>query len=304
MALGSLGSDTGGSVRIPASLCGITGLKPTYGRISVRGVVPLAWSLDHVGPMSRSAADCALLLQAIAGFDPGDPLSTDVPAPAYAAFLDRGAAGLRVGIPRGFFWDEAIIDAEVLAAVRAAAGVFEQLGAELVDLELDEFVSADDLTIFFAEATAYHREALSKTPEAFGPSVRRRLERSASVTGIEYAEARLRQAGSKRKLREVFETVDLLLTPTAAMPAPLVPSEPDEPSFQSLNGFPSALLGRNTRAFNITGVPAASVPCGFTASGLPIGMQLVGSWWAEGTVLRAAHAYQQATDWHRRFPAL
>jgi aspartyl-tRNA(Asn)/glutamyl-tRNA(Gln) amidotransferase subunit A len=304
MALGTLGSDTGGSVRIPASLCGITGLKPTYGRISVRGVLPLAWSLDHVGPMARSAADCALLLQAIAGYDDADPLSADVPAPDYAAYLDRGIEGLRIGVPSRFFFDKDVVDAEVLAAVDAAARVFETLGATVVEVEMDELVPATDLTAFFAEAVAYHREALDQTPETFGPSLRWRLEASARISGTEYADARLRQREAKRKLRAVFEQVDLLLTPTAVVAAGLIPSDADEPPFRELNGYPSALLGRNTRTFNITGVPAVSLPCGFTASGLPIGMQLVGSWWAEGTVLRAAHAYQQTTDWHRSFPDL
>jgi aspartyl-tRNA(Asn)/glutamyl-tRNA(Gln) amidotransferase subunit A len=267
-------------------------------------VLPLAWSLDHVGPMARSAADCALLLQAIAAFDAVDPHSADVPAPDYAAFLDRGIEGLRIGLPSRFFFDKDVVDGEVLAAVEAAARAFEALGATVVEVDMDELVPPTDLTAFFAEAAAYHQEALDQTPEMFGPSLRWRLEASARTTGAEYANARLRQQEAKRRLRSVFEQVDLLLTPTTVVAAGLIPADADEPPFRELNGYPSALLGRNTRTFNITGVPAVSLPCGFTASGLPIGMQLVGSWWTEATVLRAAHAYQQATDWHRRYPDL
>jgi aspartyl-tRNA(Asn)/glutamyl-tRNA(Gln) amidotransferase subunit A len=304
MVLGALGSDTGGSIRIPASFCGITGLKPTYGRVSVRGAVPLAWSLDHLGPMARSAADCALILQGIAGFDAADPLSLDVPAPDFAASLGRGVEGLRIGLPSRFFFDSDVADAEVLASVRAAAEVFEKLGGIVTEVEMDELVPADDLTAFFSEALSYHRERLAESRELFGSSLVWRLDRSAPVTGMEYADARYRQYEAKRKLRDIFEQVDLLLTPTAVVPAALIPLDADEPPFRELNGYPSALLGRNTRTFNITGVPALSLPCGFTALGLPVGMQLVGSWWAEGMVLRAAHAYQQATDWHRRFPEI
>ncbi|MGE3984627.1 MAG: amidase [Dehalococcoidia bacterium] len=302
MALGTLGSDTGGSIRIPAALCGITGLKPTFGRVSVRGVVPLSWSLDHAGPMARTAADCALLLQAIAGFDAADPLSADVPAPDYAPYLSRGADGLRIGLPSRFFFDEAVVDTEVLAAVRSARDVLTKLGATVSEVDIDELVPADDLPVFFSEVIAYHRARLAEAPEKFGPSLRRRMEVPLKVTGAEYADARYRQYEAKRRLREVFEQVDVILTPTSVAPAGLIPPDADEPSFRELNGYPSAMLGRNTRTFNITGVPSISVPCGFTASGLPIGLQLTGSPWAEGTVLRTAHAYQQATDWHRRFP--
>jgi aspartyl-tRNA(Asn)/glutamyl-tRNA(Gln) amidotransferase subunit A len=160
----------------------------------------------------------------------------------------------------------------------------------------------DDIGIFLSEAVAYHAKRYRQAPERFGPAVRIRLDRSAEVSGAEYAEARYRQAVAKQKLRAVFEQVDLVLTPTCVVPAGLIPDDAEEASFRDLNGYPTGLLGRNTRSFNITGAPAISLPCGFTAAGLPIGIQLAGAWWAEGTVLRAAHAYQQATDWHRRWP--
>jgi aspartyl-tRNA(Asn)/glutamyl-tRNA(Gln) amidotransferase subunit A len=304
MFLGTLGSDTGGSIRMPASLCGITGIKPTYGRVSLRGVLPLAWSLDHAGPMARSAEDCAILLQAIAGFDAADPLSVDAPVPDYRAGIDAGVSGLRIGLPRSFFFDETALDPEVLAAVRAAAEVFRKLDATVVEVEMDELVPPDDITTFMAEAVAYHRDRYLEAPEKFGPSLRIRLERSSMATGMDYADARYRQAQAKQRLREVFQQVDVILTPTSVVTAGLIPDVADEPSFAALNGYPSGLYGRNTRSFNITGVPAMSLPCGFTSGGLPIGLQLAGAWWQEATVLRAAHAYQQATDWHRRLPEL
>jgi len=296
MCLGSLGSDTGGSIRIPASLCGISGLKPTYGRVSTRGAVPLCWSLDHVGPMTRSAADCALVLQAIAGFDALDPLSEDVPMPEFAAFLERGVEGLRIGVARDFFFDEDVVDDAVAAAVRATVSVFERLGAVVEEVAIPEIVFRDDLSSYLAEAAGYHAQRLRETPEAFGPSVIARLAPAMSVSGVDYAAVRHRQAEAKLALRAVFGPVDLLLTPATVIAAPAFPEPGGE--------FPAALLGRNTRPFNITGVPAISIPCGFTAEGLPIGLQLAAPWWAEGTLLRAAHAYQQATDWHRSAPVL
>jgi aspartyl-tRNA(Asn)/glutamyl-tRNA(Gln) amidotransferase subunit A len=155
-----------------------------------------------------------------------------------------------------------------------------------------------------AEAVAYHRDRYREAPEKFGPSLRVRLERSSMATGMDYADARYRQAQAKQRLREVFQQVDVILTPTSVVTAGLIPDVADEPSFAALNGYPSGLYGRNTRSFNITGVPAMSLPCGFTSGGLPIGLQLAGAWWQEATVLRAAHTYQQATDWHKRLPEL
>ncbi len=297
LCFGSLGSDTGGSVRIPASLCGISGLKPTFGRISTRGAVPLAWSLDHVGPMARSAADCAILLEAVAGFDALDPLSADVPAPDYTAFLERGAEGLRIGVPTGHFWEHEQADAEVAPTVRHSIAVFEKLGSMISEIDLPEVIYSDDLRFFLAEAAAYHETRLRESPNAFGPSVYERLEPASHVTGPEYASARLRQMETRRALRNVFESFDLLLLPATLATADRIPESPADVGR-------AALLGRNTRPFNIAGVPAISIPCGFSTLGLPIGLQLVGPSWAEGTVLRAAHAYQQATDWHRRVPAV
>lgn len=295
LCIGSLGSDTGGSIRIPASFCGITGLKPTYGRVSVRGVVPLLWSLDHAGPMTRTASDCALILQAIAGYDDEDPTSEDVPVPDYAANLDKGINGLRVGVPTNFFFDADAVAPEVTSAVRVAAAVFASLGAEIKDVlfpDPERFGTNDAL---FAEAAAYHEGHLSDRPETFSERIRERLVDRLSLRAVEYARARYKQLEFKLALRRLFRDIDLLLVPTEPIVAP---------TFGDALELPPMVFARNVRLFNVAAVPAISIPCGFDSVGLPIGLSLAGRPWEEETVLRAAHAYQQATDWHTRRPPL
>ncbi len=295
LCIGSLGSDTGGSIRIPASFCGITGLKPTYGRVSVRGVVPLLWSLDHAGPMTRTASDCALILQAIAGYDDEDPTSEDVPVPDYAANLDKGIKGLRVGVPTNFFFDADAVAPEVTSAVRVAAAVFASLGAEIKDVlfpDPERFGTNDAL---FAEAAAYHEGHLSDRPETFSERIRERLVDRLSLRAVEYARARYKQLEFKLALRRLFRDIDLLLVPTEPIVAP---------TFGDALELPPMVFARNVRLFNVAAVPAISIPCGFDSVGLPIGLSLAGRPWEEETVLRAAHAYQQATDWHTRRPPL
>ena len=295
LCIGSLGSDTSGSIRIPASFCGITGLKPTYGRVSVRGVVPLLWSLDHAGPMTRTASDCALILQAIAGYDDEDPTSEDVPVPDYAANLDKGIKGLRVGVPTNFFFDADAVAPEVTSAVRVAAAVFASLGAEIKDVlfpDPERFGTNDAL---FAEAAAYHEGHLSDRPETFSERIRERLVDRLSLRAVEYARARYKQLEFKLALRRLFRDIDLLLVPTEPIVAP---------TFGDALELPPMVFARNVRLFNVAAVPAISIPCGFDSVGLPIGLSLAGRPWEEETVLRAAHAYQQATDWHTRRPPL
>ena len=297
MTLGALGTDTGGSVRIPSALCGITGLKPTYGRVSRRGVVPLSWALDHVGPMARSAADAAIVLRVIAGHDPGDETSSDEPVPDYAKMLEgHGLKGLRVGVPREYFFDD--VDTEVLSAVRGAISTLEELGAQVSDVSLphiDEAPAAVN-AIMLPEALAYHRRWLAERPQDYGEDVRRRLEMGLLYPTVSYIEAqRLRSLIAEEWRERVFDRVDLLAVPTTPMPAPRLEEADVEATLT---------LVRFTSPFNLAGLPAVSVPCGFTSGGLPIGLQLVGRWFEEGTVLRAAHAYQQATDWHKRAPEL
>ena len=297
MALGALGTDTGGSVRIPSALCGITGLKPTYGRVSRRGVVPLSWALDHVGPMARSAADAALLLGVIAGHDPGDETSSEEPVPDYAKLLEeRGLKGLRVGVPREYFFDN--LDAEVAAAVRGAISTLEELGSQVSEVSLphiDEAPAAVN-AIMLPEALAYHRRWLAERPQDYGDDVRGRLEMGLLYPAVSYIEAqRLRSLIVEEWRESVFDQVDLLAVPTTPITAPSL----EEADLQA-----TLALVRFTNPFNLLGVPAVSVPCGLTSGGLPIGLQLVGRWFEEGTVLGAAHAYQQATDWHKRAPPL
>jgi aspartyl-tRNA(Asn)/glutamyl-tRNA(Gln) amidotransferase subunit A len=297
MALGALGTDTGGSIRIPSSLCGVTGLKPTYGRVSRRGVVPLSWSLDHVGPMARSAADAALILKAIAGRDPGDGTSGEEPVPDYTKTLaDTRLKGLRIGVPDSFFFDN--VDAESLEAIRAALFLLRDMKAQVDEVSLPHVAEASTAmaAIMLPEALAYHRRWLAERPDDYGQDVRGRLELAALFPAVTYVEAqRLRTLVSEEWRSSVFDRFDLLAVPTTPVPAPPL----DDDDLRT-----TLTLGRFTGAFNLTGLPAISVPCGFTSGGLPIGLQLVGRWWEEATVLRVAHAYQQATDWHKRTPPL
>ncbi len=287
--LASLGTDTGGSVRIPASLCGIVGLKPTYGRVSRRGVVPLSWSLDHVGPMARTAEDAAIVLQAIAGGDPGDESSSREPVPDYRAALSGGVRGLRIGVAfdglrmSGFF---AGIYADLEAAVHGAIEVLERLGAEVreVDLPLLEELHAAAAAILMPEALSYHQKWLATRPDDYGEEVRHRLELASMYPAVHYVNAqRLRELAVRAWREQVFAEVDLVAVPATATAA--VPIEEA--------GLETTLsLVRFTNPFNVLAVPAVSVPCGRTGDGLPIGLQLVGRWFDEATVLRAAHGYQ------------
>ncbi len=297
MTLGALGTDTGGSVRAPSALCGITGLKPTYGRVSRRGVVPLSWALDHVGPMARSAADVALILGVIAGHDPADETSSDEPVPDYAKMLEgRGLKGLRVGVPREHFF--ANVNAEVAAAVRGAISTLEELGSQVSEVSLPHIGEAPAAVsaIMFTEALAYHRRWLAERPQDYGDDIRGRLEMGLLYPAVSYIQAqRLRSLIVDEWRESVFDRVDLLAVPATPVPAP---------SLEEADLQVTVTLMRLTNPFNLLGVPAVSVPCGFTGGGLPIGLQLVGRWFEEGTVLGAAHAYQQATDWHKRAPPL
>jgi aspartyl-tRNA(Asn)/glutamyl-tRNA(Gln) amidotransferase subunit A len=302
LCLGTLGTDTGGSIRIPAALCGIVGLKPTRGRVSLRGVVPLSWSHDHAGPMARTVRDVVLMLQVIAGYDPLDSTSVDVAVPDYVAALDAhtGLTGVHIGVPTSFFFDTA--DRALISAVRAAIDVLRDLGAAVVEVDLPEVAAMSDQTrvILLSDAAAYHRERLDLHPEKFGADVLTRLNAGRAFSGAEYALARQARRRWRRQLREVFATVDAIVTPTTPIPATQIA----EAEGVSMAGQ----LTRFTSLFNIAGTPALSVPCGFVDVGesrrLPVGMQIVGRWWEEETLLRIAHAYEQATEWHTRKPPL
>ncbi len=295
LCAGALGSDTGGSIRIPAALCGVVGLKPTVGRVSLAGTVPLSWNLDHAGPMARSAADVALLYNAIAGYDADDAASVDAPL-APIAGLDEPIAGMRIAVASGPYCEE--IDGEIASAIAAAAATFAALGTTISPVDMEAMREAAQMNALMtqSDAAAFHRERLVERPDDFGEDVRERLRRGASYTSTEYILARRHQALWKRQLDGLFASYDLLLTPATALIAPFADGQDAIEAARQLTRF--------TAPFNLAGVPAVVLPCGFTAGGLPIGVQLVARPWAEQTALHAAHAFERATAWHRRRPPL
>ena len=295
LCYGALGSDTGGSIRQPSAYCGTVGIKPTYGRVSTRGVIPLSWLYDHVGPMTRSVTDAALMLQVLAGYDPEDTNSTDTPVPDFTAALHEKKP-MRVGLPRKFFYES--LHPEIESAMTAALAVTAKLAASQQDVEIP---ASNDTTILRAEAYAYHFENIKKSPELYQPETRRRIRSAEDVNMVTYVQARRQVDQFRRAIHKTFETVDLLITPTTPVP-PFIIAEllADVDNLRTRE----ILSLRNTRPFNILGLPTISVPCGFTSAGLPIGMQITGPPWAEGAVLRLAYAYEQATDWHKRRPNL
>jgi aspartyl-tRNA(Asn)/glutamyl-tRNA(Gln) amidotransferase subunit A len=299
---GALGSDTGGSIRIPASLCGISGIKPTYGRVSRAGVLPLSWSLDHAGPMARTGRDLALMLGAMAGYDPADPTTSVLPVPDYAAALTGDVKGLRVGLLRAHFTDVAAPD--VRAAVEAAAKALEQAGAVVDEVNLEQIVhiAAASFAIIAAEALAYHAGWMRTRSAEYQPDVRERLKMGVLVSGVHYVRAQQVRQLVRREVDTALAKRDVLLAPATPIPAPVL-GENETQLGDGKSDVRSALI-RFTRPFNVSGHPACSVPCGFTAGGLPIGLQLVGRAFDEATVLRVADAYQRVTDWHTRKPPL
>jgi len=292
LCVGALGTDTGGSIRGPASFSGITGLKPTYGRCSRAGVATLSWTLDHTGPMARSTEDCAYLLQALAGHDPLDPASSHAPVADYVGGLARSIRGLRVGVPRDFFFDG--VDPEVTRAFEDAMTTLRGLGAQVTDVTISSIWDAPSFMVIMAsEAFAYHERDLRERPELYGDLLRERLVSGALYTGAEYVQALRLRERLRREMLDVLREVDVLATPTSPKPAPTFAVMWDI----SL-GFPRS----NTAPFNLSGLPALALPCGLSGGGLPLSLQLAGRPFDEATVLRAGHAYQQATDWHRRRP--
>jgi aspartyl-tRNA(Asn)/glutamyl-tRNA(Gln) amidotransferase subunit A len=289
---GATGSDTGGSIRGPASFCGIVGLKPTYGRSSRAGVLTLSWTLDHTGPMARTVEDCALLLQPLAGHDPLDPASSHASVDDYTAQLGRGVRGLRVGVVRNYFFEG--IDPEVERAFEESMATLGRLGAEVRDVQIPSLARTHSfLLIMLAEAYAYHERDLREHPELYGDVLRERMLAGALVTGAEYVQAQRIRSEICRETAAVLREVDVLATPTT--PRPATPfAQAYDPEF----GFPRS----NMPPFNITGSPTLALPCGFAASGLPLSLQLAGRPFDEATVLRVGHAYEQATAWHRRRP--
>ena len=300
----AIGTDTAGSIREPAALCGCVGLKPTYGRVSARGVIPLSWSLDHAGPLAATVGDVALVLQAIAGYDALDVGSANIPVSDYVSALNEDTKKLRVGIPRKFFYDD--LDDEVRAAVEQALAIIETcrdsrprlsgrakldpLVAEMKEVEIE--VPADR-TVQAAESYGYHAENVARTPELYQPETLRRIRSGEKISAVEYIQRRRELEEQRRRAHEIFADVDLLITPTTPIPAPMIADLKKDPA--ALRPAELMLL-RNTRPFNVWGLPAISVPCGLTKNGLPIGLQIAGPHWREDLVLRLAYAYEQTTN--------
>ncbi len=302
LCAGALGTDTGGSVRIPASLCGIVGLKPTYGRVSRAGVIPLAWSLDHIGPMTRTVTDAALLLQVLAGRDPADPSTADVPVPDYRAALSGEVRGLRLGIPKTVFFDT--LDAEVRAAVLAAAQTLEGLGAVVEEIPLPKMPHAGPavFAIISSEAMAYHEPYLKTRAAEYGADVRARLLTGQFLLASQYLKAQRARQVIRAEVDAALTRVDALLFPTTPIPAPRI--EDRTVTVDGVSEDPRAWLTRCTRPINLTGHPALSVPCGLTTGGLPIGLQLVGRHFDEGMLFRIGAAYEAVSPLRERRPPL
>jgi aspartyl-tRNA(Asn)/glutamyl-tRNA(Gln) amidotransferase subunit A len=294
MALGALGTDTGGSIRIPASLCGIVGFKPTRGRVSTRGLFPLSWNLDHVGPLTKCVKDAAIILQVISIYDPIDPSSIKMLTGDYLGHLVDDMEGRRIAIGSGDFIETA--DPEVLNAVREAAKVFaEGMGCKVEKVNVDWMRDAAlaNKTITQADGAAVHRDRLKEHPDWFGDDIRRRLEDGAKTTSTEYALARRTQAEVQKRCELFFESTDFLIVPTTPIAAPTIEGHDAVEQAGRLTRF--------TAPFNLAGLPALSVPCGFTKEGLPIGLQIVTRAWADAKALNAGYAYEQATEWHKNF---
>ncbi|MGY1715615.1 amidase [Geodermatophilus sp. SYSU D01106] len=298
-----MGTDTGGSIRIPASVCGTVGLKPTYGRVSRAGVTSLCWSLDHAGPLTRTVRDAALTLQAIAGFDARDPGSAKEPVPDFTAGLDAGVAGLVLGVPANYFFDD--VDPEVEAAVREAIGVLEARGARLREVEIPyaEQMMAVEFGVLVPEASAYHQEMLRESGDLYTDDVRVFLEAGETVLATQYIKALRVRTLVQQAFRRAFEGIDALVCPTLPAAAAAVGQQ----TFAFPGGTEKAVIDAwvgHSAPGNVTGLPALSVPCGFTSAGLPIGLQVIGRPFDEAGVLRVGQAYESATDWGARRPPL
>jgi len=296
LGYGAIGTDTAGSVREPAALCGVVGLKPTYGRVSSRGVIPLSLSLDHIGPIARTVSDAAVMLQVIAGYDSKDAHSADVPVPDYVAGLRDGVKQLRIGVPRKFFYED--LDPEIASTVEQAIGILRTLGCDLYEIEIDV---PTDRTLQTAESYAYHAKFASRSPELYQPETLRRIRKGEDISAAEVEQRRRELKQIRSEVHKIFEGVDVLVTPTTPVPAGAIDELKKDPELLRPHEL---MLLRNTRPVNVWGLPAISIPCGFTTARLPIGLQIIGPQWRENTVLQVAYAYEQSTDWHKRSPGL
>jgi aspartyl-tRNA(Asn)/glutamyl-tRNA(Gln) amidotransferase subunit A len=291
----SLGTDTGGSIRIPAAACGIVGLKPTFGRVSRRGVVPLSWALDHVGPMTRSVEDAALVLNAIAGHDALDAWSSATPTVDYTADLERGVQGLRVGVVDDQVLD--MVEAPIAQAVAAAIEQLARAGAQVISVKLPhlEYAQTALHAILASEASAFHQPWLRDRPEEYDPSIRVALELGSLIPAVDYINARRMQALVQQDFAAALDQVDAIALPALPRPPPAIG--------EAVSREPGVAWNRLMTPINLAGLPALALPCGFGPEDMPIGLQIVGRAWDEATVLRIGRAYERATSWHTRHPA-
>jgi len=293
----AIGTDTGGSVRNPASMCGVAGMKPTYGLVSRRGVVPLAYSLDHVGPLTRTVRDNALMLDLMSGHDPLDPGSSAHAVGGYTQQLDQGVKGLRIGVIRHFYTRDMVADPEVTTGIDAAVGILASLGAKVSEIQtapLGEYLAVNR-TILTSEAFAAHENWMRERPQDYGALARERLMAGAFVRAADYINATRVRSKMAEAFHALFSDIDVVVTASSMDP----PCRIDDPKAVETT------YGRQARApFNVTGSPALSIPVGFTQSGLPLGIQIVGKPYDEATIYGVAHAYEDATGWVKRHPAL
>ena len=289
-ALGALGSDTGGSIRIPAALCGVTGLMATYGRVSRTGVLPLSWTLDHVGPLAKTVEGAALILNAIQGYDPSDPGSANVPATDCTETLVEGVDGIRIGVPRQMLWQGC--EEDVVEHCEMALDHLQSLGATVQEVELPLQTNRPRGLTIIAEAAAYHEQWLHERRDEYG-DVRERIEPGLAVTAVEYINDQRLRRKFVEETAQVLQEVDVLVSPTCSRTAPLI-----------ADADPTAELARLTAPYDVSGIPAISVPCGYDRNGLPIGLMIGGRHWDEAMVCRVAHAYEQSTDWVLQRPEL
>jgi aspartyl-tRNA(Asn)/glutamyl-tRNA(Gln) amidotransferase subunit A len=301
LAVASLGTDTGGSIRIPSAACGCVGLKPTYGRVPVYGVIPLAPSLDHVGPICRCVEDAALVLEVIAGADPRDPASVGQVGERFAQDLKKGLRGLRIGVPRQYFFDH--LQSEVRRNITGAIAVLEQTGAEIREVNLKHMGETARLAaeITVAEALVYHSRWMSKRPADYGPDLRLRFEEGMEMSALAYLQAQELRKVYAREFEQAMQSIDLMVAPTLPITAPRM-DETEVGIGRAREDVRMALL-RLTRPGNLTHLPAITVPCGVSSGHLPTGLQMIGRRMQEGTLLRAAYGFERLTPWHEMFPS-
>jgi len=296
LCFAALGTDTGGSIRVPAAHCSIVGLKPTYGRVSNQGVIPCAWSYDHVGPMCKTVEDAALVLQVIAGYDVADISTVNVPVPDYASALNESPKNLRLGIPRALFYDA--LEAEVRKAIEETITTLRPLVASIQDVFLPQVLDLPDA--FYVELYTYHEPLFERVPELYQLPTAKLLKSIVNLKATRYITARRALEERRRQVTNVFEKVDVLITPTVFYTPRTIKYWQERDA--SEKPFPPQIW--NTWLFNIFGLPAMSVPCGFSSDGLPIGLMIAGAPFAEKNVLTLGHAFEKATEWHKRKPQI